>query len=68
MYFTGNSGSYGGAIALYECSYIVLYNETKLTFINNNQHLNIKTELRKCKLKNNTSKSSAKKQTLTLLK
>ena len=33
--FIGNSGSYGGAIALYECSYIVLYNETKLTFINN---------------------------------
>ena len=35
MSFIGNSGSYGGAIALYECSYIVLYNETKLTFINN---------------------------------
>ena len=35
MYFTGNSWSYGGAIALYECSYIVLYNETKLAFINN---------------------------------
>ena len=68
MNFTGNSGSYGGAIALYECSYIVLYNETKLAFINNKQHLNIKTELRKCKIKNNTSKSSAKKQTLTLLK
>ena len=33
--FSGNSGSYGGAIALYECSYIVLYNETKLAFINN---------------------------------
>ena len=36
--FTGNSGSYGGAIALYECSYIVLYNETKLAFINNIAH------------------------------
>ena len=35
MNFIGNSGSYGGAIALYECSYIVLYNETKLAFINN---------------------------------
>ena len=35
MSFIGNNGSYGGAIALYECSYIVLYNETKLTFINN---------------------------------
>ena len=35
MSFIGNSGSYGGAIALYECSYIVLYNETKLTFSNN---------------------------------
>ena len=35
MNFTGNSGSYGGAIALYECSYIVLYNQTKLAFINN---------------------------------
>ena len=35
MYFTRNNGSYGGAIALYECSYIVLYNETKLAFINN---------------------------------
>ena len=35
MSFIGNNGSYGGAIALYECSYIVLYNETKLTFCNN---------------------------------
>ena len=35
MSFIGNSGSYGGAIALYECSYIVLYNGTKLTLINN---------------------------------
>ena len=35
MSFIGNSGSYGGAIALYECSYIVLYNKTKLTFSNN---------------------------------
>ena len=33
--FTGNSGPFGGAIALYECSYIVLYNETKLAFNNN---------------------------------
>ena len=35
MNFAGNSAVYGGAIALYECSYIVLYNETKLTFISN---------------------------------
>ena len=35
MNFTGNSAVYGGAIALYECSYIVLYNESKLAFINN---------------------------------
>ena len=35
MTFNDNSGSYGGAIALYDCSYIVLYNETKLTFSNN---------------------------------
>ena len=35
MSFTGNSAVYGGAIALYECSYIVLYIETKLAFINN---------------------------------
>ena len=35
MRFTGNNWSYGGAIALYDCSYIVLYNETKLTFSNN---------------------------------
>ena len=35
MTFIGNDGSHGGAIALYECSYIVLYNETKLIFINN---------------------------------
>ena len=35
MSLIGNSGSYGGAIALYKCSYIVLYNETNLTCINN---------------------------------
>ena len=40
MNFTGNSAVYGGAIALYECSYIVLYNETKLVFFNNIAHYN----------------------------
>ena len=35
MSFTGNNAVYGGAIALYECSYIVLYNETKLAFNDN---------------------------------
>ena len=35
MNFTGNSGLYGGAIALYDCSFIVLHNATRLWFANN---------------------------------
>ena len=42
MRFISNSGSYGGAITLDECSYIVLYNETKLTF--SKIHLFLKEE------------------------
>jgi predicted outer membrane repeat protein len=36
MYFDGNfAQSYGSSIALYDCSYIKVYDDTKLTFINN---------------------------------
>ena len=33
--FTGNKSPYGGALALYDCSFITVYSNTSLTFINN---------------------------------
>ena len=33
--FTGNRSPYGGALALYDCSFITVYSNTSLTFINN---------------------------------
>ena len=33
--FSNNIAKYGGAIALYDCSYVLFYNHTTFTFINN---------------------------------
>ena len=35
LYFTNNSGEYGGAIALFDCSYIIVYPEVQLYLANN---------------------------------
>ena len=35
LHFTDNSGEYGGAIALFDCSYIIVYPEAQLYFSNN---------------------------------
>lgn len=35
LYFINNSGIYGGAVGLYDCSHLVLYRNTKLYFENN---------------------------------
>ena len=35
LHFTNNSGEYGGAIALFDCSYIIVYPEVQLYLANN---------------------------------
>ena len=35
LHFTHNSGEYGGAIALFDCSYIIVYPKAQLYFSNN---------------------------------